>query len=354
MKNITRFNRFPALSACLALLCSPALLAADDNPPKPDKIFTGDRVLAVRLDAPWREIMRHKERDQSWTGTFEYTDENGQTVSIPVGITTRGLTRLRVCDFPPLRLDFDKEASKGTAFRGAGNLKLVTHCFANSRFEQYYIKEYLSYRIYNLVTDKSYRVQGLDMSYESGGGKPINRFAFLIEDPDDVAKRNGLEKLNLDATTTGNLDSLETSRFMLFQYLISNLDWSVLSGPKEHCCHNARLIGESLTAATVFAIPYDLDSSGLVDTHYAAPPANLRVRSIRQRLFRGFCEHNVSVPVVLDQFRELREPILALFENEARLDNRNRSGATKFIEQFYRMLESPKDVEKQLIGNCRG
>lgn len=338
------------------LLCSVSKTWAQDTPSKPEKIFDGDRVIAAVLDAPWREIMRQKNQDKSWNGQFSYTDDSGAAVTIPVTITTRGLTRLRVCDFPPLRLEFDKEAAKGTAFRGAGNLKMVTHCLASTRFEQYYIKEFLSYRIFNLVTDKSYRVQGLDMQYvdRAAGGRATERFGFLIEDPDDVAERNGLVKLGLDEIRPERLDPKETSRFMLFQYLISNLDWSVLSGPKEHCCHNARLIGASPTAATLYALPYDLDASGLVDAHYAAPPDNLRVRSIRQRLFRGFCEHNEAVPQTVAEFRDLRPQIIGLFENEQRLDNRNRNGAIKFLEQFYRILESPKDIEKQLTDNCRG
>ena len=91
-----------------------------------------------------------------------------------------------------------------------------------------------------------------------------------------------------------------------------------------------------------------------MDTHYAAPPSNLPVRSVRQRLFRGFCAHNEAMPAVVQEFQELKEPILALFENEERLDNRARNGAVKFIEQYYRIVESEKHLQSQLIDNCRG
>lgn len=356
MLTATKHPIRPFTAAGLALALLAGLPAQAQETPKPARIFSDDTVLAITIDGPWKEVMRRKEQQLEWPGTVRYTEAGGAVVEIPVTLSTRGLTRLRVCDFPPLRIDFDQEASRGTAFRGAGNLKLVTHCLASTRFEQYYIKEYLAYRIYNLVTPLSFRVQGLDVRYVDGerGGKPIERFAFLIEDPDDVARRNDLEKLDIAEIRPGRLDPLETSRFMLFQYLISNLDWSVLGGPKERCCHNARLVGAGPDAPIVHAIPYDLDSAGLVDAHYAAPPAAIRVRNVRQRLYRGFCAHNDALPAALEEFRALQGEIIGLFENESRLDTRERGKAIKFLNDFYRALAGPDDVQARLIDNCRG
>lgn len=329
---------------------------SQEDAPKPAKIFTDDRVITARVEGPWKTIMRQKEKDTTWEGVFHYTESDGREISIPIEIQTRGLTRKRVCDFPPLRFRFDKEAAKGTAFRGAGSLKLVTHCLFSSKYEQYIIKEYLGYRIYNAVTEKSYRVQGLDLSYakDAEDGSPIERFGFLIEDPDDVAKRNGLEKLSINDIVPSRLDPMETSRFMLFQYLIANLDWSALGGPKDACCHNARLIGTAPDANALVAIPYDLDSSGFVNAHYASPPAGLKVRNVTQRLYRGFCAHNDSVTPVLAEFRTLRPEFDALLEQEPRLDKGNRKRALKFLGGFYKDLETPKDVQRRLMDNCRG
>ncbi len=102
------------------------------------------------------------------------------------------------------------------------------------------------------------------------------------------------------------------------------------------------------------AIPYDLDSSGLVNAHYAAPPAGLKVRSVTQRLYRGFCAHNDSVAPALEEFRALQPEFNALLENEPRLDKGNRKRSLKFIGGFYEELETPKDVQRKLIDNCRG
>jgi hypothetical protein len=341
---------------CLALLLmlASSFTQAQDAA-KPDKIFTSDKVLSVSIEGPWRQIEKADNNTKTWPGTFRYTAADGSMATIPVVISRRGLTRARVCDFPPLRLDFDKEAAKGTPFRGAGNLKLVTHCYESPRYSQYYIKEYLAYRIYNLVTPMSFRVQGLDVRYMDGPGdsKPLHRFAFLIEDPDDVAKRNDLQKLVVKETRPSQLDPAQTDRYMLFQFLIANLDWAVISGPGDSCCHNARLIAPE-GGKPIYPLPYDLDSSGLVNAHYAAPPASLKVRSVRDRLYRGFCVHNDALPGVLQEFRDLQPQIMALFEKESRLDERNRKDALRFLSGFYTDLEDDKDIKRKLIGNCRG
>ncbi len=339
--------------ACLVVLPGPALA---QDAPKPPKIFTSDEVRTVRIEGPWKNIMRRKDEDRSWDGLFRYSESDGSEVSIPITISARGLTRRRVCDFPPLRLKFDKEAAKGTAFRGAGSLKLVTHCLYNTKYSQYYVKEYLAYRIFNLFTERSFRVQGLDVSYaeDADDRRPIERFAFLIEDPDDVAERNGLEKLDINDIRPSRLDPLETSRFMLFQYLIGNLDWSALGGPEENCCHNGRLIGENDDAPVVYVIPYDLDSSGIVDAHYAAPPDRLKVRDVRQRLYRGFCAHNDALRPALAEFQAKRGDIEALFLEEERLDKRQAARAVDYIEEFYEDLGTEKGIQEELIDNCRG
>ncbi len=72
----------------------------------------------------------------------------------------------------------------------------------------------------------------------------ITRFSFLIEDIDDVAKRNDVEELSIARVPYRELDPVITSRLSLFQFMIGNLDWAATDGPKEDsCCHNSRLIG---------------------------------------------------------------------------------------------------------------
>ena len=338
------------------LLFNSSSFAAEDS--KVPKLFSDANEMKVTFSGPWYTIGRNRKKDAFYPVKLTYTDADGQQHTIDAKVSPRGITRrLRVCKFPPLKIHFDKEKMKGTEFRGNKSLKLVTYCQSNSKYEQYYIKEFLIYRIYNLITEFSFRVKPMMIEYKDSEktGNSITRFSFLIEDIDDVAKRNGMEKLEIAKVPVKQLDPVLSSQFSLFQYLIGNLDWAATGGPNDdRCCHNSRLIGTGTDLNPKYGIPYDFDSSGLVDAHYAAPPDGLRVRNVRQRLFRGFCRYNDTLTQAAEQFREKKTDILALFENDPHLSNKTRQKALAYIEGFYTILNDPNRYKKYLTDNCRG
>jgi hypothetical protein len=354
------FSRLLTVFLLMALFGQSSALAQDDeNKAKPAKLFESDSVLEVTLSAPWRDIVRHEDVPGPYPATIEFTDDSGERVSLPLTVERRGLTRQRVCEFPPIKLRFEKGVAKGTVFRGQKSIKMVTHCDKGSRYQQYYVKEMLAYRIYNLITDFSFRVRPLSISYQDSerGSKQDPRFAFLIEDDSDVAKRNGLKKLDIPEISVAQLETQEASNFALFQYLISNLDWSALSGPgSKDCCHNAKLIGpdpETGETRPMYAIPYDFDSSGIVDAPYAAPPDKIPVNTVTQRVYRGFCAHNGSLEDAKQRFLDKESEIYALFKNEPQLKSRNANWAVKFMERFYETVNDPKDWQRKIIEKCR-
>lgn len=338
------------------LLINSSYSAAKDS--KPPKLFSDNTEMPITLSGPWRNIQRNVKKDALYPAKLTYTGTDGQQNTIDVEVAPRGISRrLDVCKFPPLKIHFDKKKIKGTEFRGNKSLKLVTYCQTNRKYEQYYIKEYLVYRIFNLLSELSFRVKPLMIEYRDSvkGGDSITRFGFLIEDIDDVAKRNDMEKLTIPNVPIKNLDPVLSSQFSLFQYLIGNLDWAATGGPSEvRCCHNSRLIGKGANENPKYGIPYDFDSSGLVNAHYAAPPEGLRVRTVRQRLFRGFCRHNDLLAQTAAQFREKKSDIFALFEDNPHLTDRTRERAIAYMEDFYAVLNDPKRFKKELTDKCRG
>ena len=350
-------NKFSALVLGLTLLSTINLpvLAYEGKPPK---LFSSDTELAVVLSGPWRNVQRNAEKDNEYPIKLTYTGSDNQEHSFDATATARGITRrLRVCNFPPLKIHFDKKLTKPTEFRGEKSLKLVTYCQTNTKYEQYYIKEYLAYRIYNEITDLSFKVRAMMIEYADSEYKykPLKRFSFMIEDVDDVAKRNGMEKLNIGEIPHRELDSLETSYYSLFQYMVGNLDWAATGGPNDdRCCHNSRLIGTGTDDVPKYVIPYDFDSTGLVNAHYAAPPDKLKVRSVRQRLYRGFCATNDTMPQAVERFQEKKSAILALFTNMPHMTNKNRSSSIRYINDFYEVLDDPKRFKREITDKCRG
>lgn len=343
------------LLVCFFCVVSLPVAAADSKPPK---LFEQSSEMKVTLSGPWRYIERNVEDDAMYPAQLTYTGSDGQRHTIDVEVTPRGISRrLRVCDFPPLKVHFDKDKMKGTEFRGNKSLKLVTYCDRHSKYQQYYVKEFLVYRIYNLITEYSFRVRPLSIEYVDSqkGGDSLIRFGFLIEDLDDVADRNDVEKLSIAKIPVKDLDPTTTSHMSLFQYMVGNLDWAATDGPEEDsCCHNTKLIGKGNDQIPKYSVPYDFDSTGLVDAHYAAPPAALRMRNIRQRLYRGLCYFNDSLPQSTGLFNDKKADILALFETNAYLTDKTKKKAVEYLEEFYQVINNPKLLQKEIIDKCRG
>jgi hypothetical protein len=339
----------------ILLLITPFVSAKESKPPK---LFDETSEMAVELVGPWKTLKKNVKKDTKYPVKLTYTGADGQRHTIDAQVAPRGITRrLKVCKFPPLKIHFDKDKMKGTEFRGNKSLKLVTYCQVHSKYQQYYVKEFLTYRIYNLLTEYSFRVRPMVIDYKDSeqNDESIKRFSFLIEDIDDVADRHDLKKLTLPRIPYTNLDPATISIFSLFQYMIGNLDWAATDGPKvDSCCHNSRVIGTSNEENPKYGIPYDFDSSGLVNAHYAAPPDGLNVRSIKQRLYRGFCKFNDELPQTVALFNEKRPEIVALFENDRHLSDKMRGWALDYIEDFYEIINNPKKFDRYIIGKCRG
>ncbi len=336
----------------LLLLLGIGPLAAEDGRP----LFTEEATLSVTLIAPWREFERDGDSDDRYPAHLEYEDEHGQTHRLALTVERRGVTRRALCRFPPLRLRFDRSTTPGTVFEGQRSLKMVTHCSRSRRWEQYYVLEMLAYRIYNLLTDRSLRVRALEITYldEQHGTADAGRFAFLLEHVRDVARRNDLSRVRTGRIGPEHYDAEEITRFMLFQYLIGNTDWSVWTATDdERCCHNVRTIGV-LDSESLYALPYDFDAAGWVDASYAAPHESLPIQRVTERLYRGFCRHSPALETVRREFLELEEDIRDLVLDEPRLSSRNRNRALRYLREFFRTLENPDRFESEVTARCRG
>ena len=131
-------------------------------------------------------------------------------MTLPVKLQVRGNFRKlwNNCSFPPLYLDVPKKKASQTVFANQNKLKLVTHCEG----EEYVVREYLVYRLYNLLTDYSFQVRLCRVSYvDSTGKRPTEtRWGMLLEDESNLVKRNGGLPNKLRQISMANMDSLHT------------------------------------------------------------------------------------------------------------------------------------------------
>lgn len=318
-------------------------------------LFEAEDALQITIEAPFRTLFKELLNENVYVEGQLIVE--GQA-ALPIRIKPRGKTRrsTQVCNFPPLTVNFKKKDVGGTVFASQDKLKLVTHCQDRKQsYQVYYRQEYHIYKVYNLLTDESFRVRPAEITYidTDGKRKPITRFAFFIEDADEVASRIGLKRYKVEKFKSDELDPVKASRLTIFEYFIANLDWAFYGGPAgENCCHNSKAFIDD--AGVVTPVPYDFDFAGVINAVYASPPEGVKVRNMKTRLYRGLCKHNETVPAAVALINANREAITQLYQNSPHLAERDAARAIKFYDGFFKIVNNPKSLEKKIIRKCRG
>jgi len=105
--------------------------------------------------------------------------------------------------------------------------------------------------------------------------------------------------------------------------------------------------------STNIAIPYDFDFSGFVGSPYARPPAELFMKSTKQRRYRGFCIDDIEqYNDVIAHYNMLKPEIYNLFRGCPLLDEKDIKSIEKFVDLFYKNINDKKRLKKDLLYPC--
>ncbi|MBI4501258.1 MAG: hypothetical protein HY700_08870 [Gemmatimonadetes bacterium] len=351
MTRMTRFCLTGALVAAGLLASDPARAQTSTG----SGLFDSDDILEFRLATDLKTLMDDRDSLKAGyhPGTLGYLDAAGQRVSIDVQLRTRGHWRRqrKNCDFAPLKIDFPKTKDQpaGSPFAGEGDLKLITHCRTkDAAFEQYVLREYMVYRLYNMIAPTSFRARLARTTYVDLAGKQdsITRFAFLLEDDKRLAERTNSALLETKGARFDDLDPEAAATMSAFEYLIGGTDWSLVA------LHNIVLTQNKETGA-VIPVPYDFDWSGIVFTKYSFPDYRLPIKTVRERIYRGICRTYEQWQPVLQRFQEQKGSFYAAYDSLPLLDPKYSKEVRDYLDGFYKTIERPASVKVDLIGPCK-
>ncbi len=314
--------------------------------------FGSDSVLELTMHLDMDSLLSDIGEDPAYhNAVLAYMDPRDRSpVEISVDIRARGNFRKNPanCDFPPLKMKFDKPEREGTLFGDIKDLKLVTHCQGGDRqFEQYLLEEYLLYRTYNLLTDFSFRVRLARITYEDRMGvhDPLTRFAFFLENPEDMAERNRGVLLNIESVEEKKLDRVHLALMCIFNYMILNTDYSI------GMVHNMELISVNYFEPPI-PVPYDFDWSGIINIPYDSPYANNKTRYTRRR-YKGPCLKRKELEPVLLKIKEKREELYRLFADFPYLEEELKIRSQQELDMFFILIGSRRQVREEFIKNCK-
>lgn len=317
-------------------------------------LFDDNSILEIELRGPLSELYSYKNKEQKDQLPFTLAADG---VEHDIKVRVRGKSRLEICQFPPLRLNFKKGSVSGTVFAGQDKLKLVTHCNLSRYAESDVLEEYAAYRILNELTELSYRVRLLKIHYVDTGGKIAGletpHYGFVIEPVEHLAERNQGAPVEKPGVALKWLEPQYAALVYVHQYLIGNTDWSLaVPRDQEFCCHNVSLIEiDSL----LNPVPYDFDMSGLVNARYAAPDEDLtRISRVTQRLYRGYCTDEEILRDTLHLIQENRGDIIKIINELPLLTRKKKDQKIDYLEKAFKAAEKEERLINKFESGCLG
>lgn len=303
----------------------------------------------VKLSAPMQSIIEEKKKsDQAYKAILSWKTDGGAWLNAGLKLKHRGKTRRRICDMPPLSLDFAKDTLQRMGLNPEyDKFKLVTHCKNNKEAEKILLKEYLIYQLFQVVQPVYFRAKLLNIHYLNPAIPDVDsaNYAFIIESNDQMAQRGGgidYETFNFDQTRLKREELLDLA---MFQYMIGNTDWKI------SIRHNIKIVGRP--DSTFSAVPYDFDYSGLVNAPYAVPNPDFFLSSVKDRYFMLEDVSEQELVKVAQNYSKKKKNIYRVVDSFKLLSKDDREEVKDFLEQFFEMTRDnlwPQAVIAQIAA----
>ncbi|MBT8300468.1 MAG: hypothetical protein KJO63_04000 [Maribacter sp.] len=319
---------------------------------KVSKLFSSDSVLQIKLKYA-NKVIRKSTNDSTYLDiTMDYNAGGEAWETLPVKVRSRGNFRLKNCYFAPIKMKIKKEDYKGTLFKGNKKLKLVLPCLTERDRNDYVLKEFIAYKLYELISPYHYKTRLLDIALTEPKGKKFKEHkikGFFIEDIKKVADRNGgkVLKRNVHPMQQNSLSSVQNA---FFQFMIGNTDFSTAY------LHNEKLL---FVNKTTVPVPFDFDMSGLCNTSYSVVSQvgkdELPITEVTERMYRGFKRDNAVLLEVRNQFLQNKSKMFAIIDSlKGHFENpKAYEQCTSYINDFFKVLADDSKFKKEILNRAR-
>lgn len=309
-------------------------------------LFSSDVLLEATMKFDLLSYIRKNLNGASLDGFLTFKLSETDSIQEKVKLKARGSSRYDNCGFPPMEVNFKDPINAYIDSLKANKVKLVTHCETGNANNVYVLKEYLVYKLYNLISDSSYRVRLVSMKYTDSNNKrkPLTQFGFFIE-PDAVLARRLSSVVNKTRNLTQrNVFPDVMDKITVFNYMIANWDWNIPN------LQNVTLLKypKSGNSSLQVAVPYDFDLSGFVNVDYAILPPEYGLTSKRDRIFLGICRTEKDYRKTLGYFLNKKDEFYKTINDFPYLSLKEKKDLTGYMNQFFRQLET-SDGQEHLI-----
>jgi hypothetical protein len=320
------------------------------KPYSPPPLFAAQAPIEFTLVGSYNKLKKERTGEAHYyPGTVSYKGDDGAAVSVPVRLRARGIWRRKNCDVPPILMNFSKDSTKKTLFARLDRARLTFPCRFNADWEQYVLQEYQLYRVQRVLDQFSFDVRLARVTFIDQDKKDTlgTWWTFLSEQDDVFAERLGARLITEQGANPADLDRYESAFFGVFQYFVANSDFSI------RALHNVVLVFKN---DNYVPVARDYDFGGAVDTRYAKPDPRLPIRSVTDRLMRGYCTEEEQYNKVFALFKAKKDTIYGLYADplSSALKPAVVKKTLKFFDEFYDVINDPKRAKKEITSACLG
>lgn len=311
------------------------------------EVLNYKQVVNIELTFDLEAVQADRRSDTEYPAQLSFKDEQKQLQEWDIKIQGRGKFRRAKCnEMPPLKIDFKKKDLEAAGLALFDDFKLVTYCVDDYKAaKEYLLKEYLIYKMYNQLSDISFRVQLFNITFKDAKtGNRKKQMGFLIEDTAQLRARIGAEKSEYDRV-------IEEDRFhpeyrktaALFEYLIGNTDWEItFSKNVKHVLKDNLLI----------PVPYDFDFSALVEASYATFFSGSYGQTSRyDRIYLGFEKSEAELAEAIAHFKQRKEVLYRNIREFKLLKASERSEMIQYLDTFFENHDELKFPLKDTAAN---
>lgn len=301
-----------------------------DTPQSIFDVLQYQELLEVNLEMEVDSVFANRMNAKKHPAIFSFKDKDGMVQDWKIKVELRGKYRRLKCEnLPPLKLNFKKADLKEAGLSTFDDLKLVTYCINDeAEARQLILKEYLAYKMYNQITQQSFRVQLVSINYiDASTGLVDSQFGILIEDTAQLRDRLNVSKReNAYGLSKERFNNSQVKVVALFNYMIGNSDWSIQVN------RNIKVMDKN---EKCILIPYDFDFSGFVDAPYASAKREHGIRSTKERVYLGFKDDLKDLKMAKRILEKKRPEFMKIIKDCEWLSSENKKELIKYINSYY-------------------
>jgi len=314
-------------------------------------LFEDEELLEITLRFDLSTYFRTKPKKDYLKANMTIHLSDTDSINKDIRLRSRGIFRNQYCKYPPIQLNLNKADFGYSDLDNISNLKMVTECSSGSENRGYLLREYLIYKMFNVLTDTSFRVRLLTVNYIDSENKrrPLKQYSFFIEPLDMLMARTNSVEVKSPAVNQKHIIPYVMDRLAIFNYMIGNYDWSI---PGQH---NVKVIKPLIieSSGLGIAIPYDFDWTGVVNASYAQPAEEIGTASVRERIYTGICRSREVFEKDLEIFAGKKDKFYLIVNEFPYLNQKEKRDITRYLDDFFDRLEGRSMLTNIFLNSCK-